>query len=123
MCAEYIHNVQDALKQPHDWRRVGREVRILKRLKNHPAIIHLYDVIPLSTKVYLVQELAKGGSLLDFVRTRKRLSEDRSIRYFLQLVAGLQFCHKNEVQRHLSSMVSAPIPTCMFRSILQTLYS
>jgi 5'-AMP-activated protein kinase, catalytic alpha subunit len=89
--------VQAAAKSPHDWKRVGREIRILKRLKNHPAIIHVYDIITLPSEVYVVQELAQGGSLLDFVRSRKRLTEETSLRFFLQVVAGLQFCHQNEV--------------------------
>lgn len=102
--------VQAALKQPHDWRRVGREVRILKRLKNSPAIIHLYEVLSLPTKIYLIQELAEGGSLLDYVRQRKRLTEDEALRIFLQIVAGLQHCHAHEVRGHISrSTVDLPL--------------
>lgn len=85
------------MKTPYDWRRVGREIRILRRLKNHPAIIHMYDVITLPSSVYVIQELAHGGSLLDFVRSRKRIPEETALRFFLQIVAGLQFCHDNEV--------------------------
>lgn len=89
--------VQKALKDKHDWRRVGREIRILKRLKNHPAIIHMYDVISMPSEVFVIQELAQGGSLLDYIRDRKRVSENLAIRFFLQVVAGLQYCHDREV--------------------------
>jgi Protein kinase domain len=90
--------VQTAVKSPHDWKRAAREIRILKRLKNHPAIIHLYDVISLPEEIHLVQELAQGGSLLDYVRERKTISEEAALRFFLQVVAGLEFCHSREVR-------------------------
>jgi hypothetical protein len=70
----------------------------LKRLKNHPAIIHVYDVVSLPSEVYVMQELAQGGSLLDYIRDRKRVSEQLAIRFFLQVVAGLQYCHDREVR-------------------------
>ena len=90
--------VQRAVKTPFDWKRVGREIRILKRLQNHPAIIHMLDVVSRAGEVYVVQELAQGGSLLDFVRSRKRIPEDTALRFFLQIVAGLQFCHDKDVR-------------------------
>lgn len=94
--------MQNALKDGHDWRRVGREIRILKRLKNHPAVIHVYDVISVRSEVYVIQELAQGGSLLDYIRDRKRISEELAMRLFLQIVAGLQYCHQNEVSDSIS---------------------
>lgn len=91
--------LQAKLKQPQDWLRIGREIRILRRLKNHPAIIHMYDVVSRPATVYVIQEHAAGGSLLDFVRARRRLSEATALRFFLQIVAGLQYCHAREVRR------------------------
>ena len=49
------------------------------------------------SEVFVIQELAQGGSLLDFIRDRKRVSENLAIRFFLQVVAGLQYCHDREV--------------------------
>jgi serine/threonine protein kinase len=92
---------QGALRQPQDWRRIGREVRILRRLKNHPAVIHLYDVVSRPAHVYVVQEYARGGSLLDFVRARRKIKESAALRFFLQIVAGLQYCHGREVRREM----------------------
>lgn len=96
--------MQKALKDKHDWRRVGREIRILKRLKNHPAIIHMYDVVSMPSEVFVIQELAQGGSLLDYIRDRKRVSENLAIRFFMQVVAGLQYCHDREVPSPLSKL-------------------
>lgn len=104
--------MQRALKDKHDWRRVGREIRILKRLKNHPAIIHVYDVVSLPSEVYVIQELAQGGSLLDYIRDRKRVSEQLAIRFFLQVVAGLQYCHDREVRFQPAEDESARMMPC-----------
>lgn len=98
--------MQRAVKTPYDWKRVGREIRILKRLQNHPAIIHMYDVISQAGEVYVVQELAQGGSLLDYVRGRKRIPEETALRFFLQIVAGLQFCHQNDVRAAVTRCVN-----------------
>ena len=101
------------MSSPHDWKRAAREIRILKRLKNHPAIIHLYDVVCVPEEVYLVQELAQGGSLLDYVRSRKTIPEEQALHFFLQIVAGLQFCHSKQVcclALLLFSVSSCPLP-------------
>ena len=103
--------MQAAVKHGYDWKRVGREIRILKRLKNHPAIIHVYDVITLPSEVYVIQELAQGGSLLDFVRSRKRINEGNALSFFSQVVAGLQFCHANQVRRRARSCVRSVAST------------
>lgn len=77
--------------------RIQREIRVLKRL-NHPAIIRLFEVLEAGSKLFLVMEYAPSGSLLDYVRSRKRLSEGESAYFLQQIVAGLQYCHDNEVR-------------------------
>lgn len=62
----------------------------------------MYDVISMPSEVYVIQELAQGGSLLDYIRDRKRVSENLAIRFFLQVVAGLQYCHDREVSSQVS---------------------
>ena len=57
----------------------------------------------------MVMEYAPSGSLLDYVRARKRLSEQESCFFLQQIVAGLQFCHANEV----STMGLAQDMVCM----------
>eukprot|EP00982_Pelagococcus_subviridis_P007362 30587-Pelagococcus_subviridis.AAC.2 len=47
--------------------------------------------------MFVVMEYADGGSLLDHVRARKRLSERESARMFRQMCAGLMYCHANGV--------------------------
>ena len=42
-------------------------------------------------------ELAQGGSLLDYVRQRKRLAEPEACFFLQQIVLGLMHCHDMEV--------------------------
>lgn len=44
-----------------------------------------------------VMELAQGGSLLDYVRQRKRLAESEACFFLQQIVHGLMHCHDMEV--------------------------
>lgn len=43
-------------------------------------------------------ELAQGGSLLDYVRQRKRLAESEACFFLQQIVHGLMHCHDMEVR-------------------------
>lgn len=65
-------------------------------------------MVPAGDKLYLVMEYAPSGSLLDYVRARKRLSEAESCFFLQQIVAGLQFCHANEVRVGYANSHSLP---------------
>ncbi len=47
--------------------------------------------------LYLVMEHAPNGSLLDYVRARKRLAESDAAFILQQVMAGLEYCHRREV--------------------------
>lgn len=74
-----------------------REIRVLKRL-NHPCVIRLFEVLEAGSKLLLVMEYAPGGSLLDYVRSRKRLGEAEAAYFLQQILTGLQYCHDSEVR-------------------------
>lgn len=84
------------LVEPNDRRRVGREIRVLKRLA-HEYIIRLFDVVDAPARIYVVMENADGGSLLDYVRSAKRLPEAEASRFFFQMCQALDYCHANLV--------------------------
>jgi 5'-AMP-activated protein kinase catalytic alpha subunit len=85
-----------ALTDANDRRRVGREVRVLKRLACG-AVIRLFDVVTAPAHIFVVMEYADGGSLLDHVRAAGRLAEPAACRIFQQLLAGVAFCHAHGV--------------------------
>ena len=64
-----------------DHERVGREIKILKRIK-HPNIIQLYEIIETSSKIYMIMEYAEGGELFNHIVQVKRLSEPKANRLF-----------------------------------------
>jgi len=85
-----------ALTDANDRRRVGREVRVLRRLACG-AVIRLFDVVAAPAHIFVVMEYAAGGSLLDHVRGAGRLGEAAAARVFAQLLAGVAFCHSRGV--------------------------
>ena len=84
------------LSDPADRRRVGREIRVLKRLAS-PRVVQLLEVVDAPSRMFMVMEHATGGSLLDFVRQRKRLDEPTARRFICQAAAGIEYCHAHGV--------------------------
>lgn len=92
------------LSDPNETKRIQREIKVLKRL-NHECVIKLFEVIDAPNKMHIVMEYAPAGSLLDYVRARKRLGEPQACQFFQQIVAGLAYCHANEVRSSLGCSV------------------
>lgn len=84
------------LSDPNEQKRVYREIKVLKRLR-HECVIKIFEVIDTPLSTFLVMEYAPNGSLLDYVRARKRLHETEACYFFQQVVAGLSYCHGREV--------------------------
>ena len=61
------------------------------------AVIRMFDVIDTASKVYIIMEYAPCGSLLDYVRGRKRVGEPEARKFLAQTLAGLRFCHANNI--------------------------
>ncbi|KAI3423913.1 hypothetical protein D9Q98_009747 [Chlorella vulgaris] len=85
------------LKDPKDRDRVDRECRVMRNLSNHTTVARLYEYVETQDHVYLMMEEAARGSLLDYVRERKRLPEEEAVQIFQQLLHSLQFCHRKDV--------------------------
>eukprot|EP01006_Ploeotia_vitrea_P035300 TRINITY_DN65856_c1_g1_i1.p1 TRINITY_DN65856_c1_g1~~TRINITY_DN65856_c1_g1_i1.p1 ORF type:complete len:535 (+),score=82.87 TRINITY_DN65856_c1_g1_i1:61-1665(+) len=77
--------------------QLEREIGIMKTLQ-HENVLNLKEVIYSPQFVYLVLELVEGGELFDSAPTNKRqFPEDKSRKYFQQLILGLYYCHKRGV--------------------------
>ncbi|GAM21564.1 hypothetical protein SAMD00019534_047390 [Acytostelium subglobosum LB1] len=79
-------------------REVDREISILKMLR-HDHIIQLYDSVydDEQNRVCLVLELVTGGELFDYIVARGRLSEREARKFFRQILAGLIYCHSQNI--------------------------
>ncbi|CAN8065021.1 unnamed protein product [Agarophyton chilense] len=84
---------------------VLREVRIQKKLKRHPNLIELIDVIrpKNSSKTYIVLELANGCTLAELAeRNGGTLPHTQVANYAYQVLRGLHYMHgKNVVHRDI----------------------
>lgn len=45
----------------------------------------------------LVMEFASGGELFEYVNDKKRLDEVEANRFFHQIIAGVEYCHRAKV--------------------------
>ncbi|KXS21789.1 Pkinase-domain-containing protein, partial [Gonapodya prolifera JEL478] len=77
------------------------EVQLLMRL-DHPNIIKLFQVMENEDECYVVMEYAPGGELIDYIASRKHLSEKEARRFFRQIISAMDHCHSaNVVHRDL----------------------
>uniref|UniRef100_A0A7R9YZB3 non-specific serine/threonine protein kinase n=1 Tax=Chlamydomonas euryale TaxID=1486919 RepID=A0A7R9YZB3_9CHLO len=84
------------LTDPNEAKRMQREIRVMKHLC-HECVVRLFEVVETEKILYLVMEHAPNGSLLDFVRARKRMREGDAAHALQQIVSGLDYCHQHEV--------------------------
>lgn len=77
---------------------VNREIKILQKF-DHPNIVKLHEVIDTSRQLFLIMELVRGKSLLDYVRSKsgRKLEEPDCARLFKQIVEGINYCHTRNV--------------------------
>lgn len=90
--------IVDRKKAPDDFlkRFLPRELSIIQLLE-HPNIIHVYEVLDIGDKVYVVMDIAAGGDLLDYIKTRGFVKEHLSKKVFMQIVQAVKHCHENGV--------------------------
>ncbi|KAJ0264764.1 CBL-interacting serine/threonine-protein kinase 4 [Hirschfeldia incana] len=77
--------------------RIIREIDAMRRLRDHPNILKIHEVMATKSKIYLVMELAVGGELFSKLLRRGRLPESAARRYFQQLASALRFSHLHGV--------------------------
>jgi 5'-AMP-activated protein kinase catalytic alpha subunit len=70
-----------------------KEVKILKKMR-HKNIVQLLDTFETSKHIIFVMELCSGGDLLNYVRKRRKLTEDYAKAIFKQILDALHYCHK-----------------------------
>ena len=64
---------------------------------NHPNIIRLYEVLDTSSDIFVVMEYAERGELFDLIAQRGKLPEPEARNFFMQILAGIEYCHNNLV--------------------------
>ena len=75
-------------------RKIKREIALMRFL-DHPHLIKLEEVCESPRHLYIVLEYASGGELFDFLVSRRSLSTERALRFFRQIVYGLDYLHSH----------------------------
>ncbi|CAD5121618.1 unnamed protein product [Dimorphilus gyrociliatus] len=85
-------------KAPKDFLKkfLPRELNIITNI-NHPNIIKCYDVFDYGYKKFIVMEMAGHGDLLEYVKLKGALDEDKSRHMFKQLTNAVEYLHSLDV--------------------------
>ncbi|KAK6181921.1 hypothetical protein SNE40_009698 [Patella caerulea] len=85
-------------RAPKDFREkfLPRELKILASIKNVNCI-QMYEIIELNNKIFIVMEHAGHGDLLEYIKLRGAIPEDRSKILFRQIVEGVDYLHKHHM--------------------------
>ncbi|XP_046851933.1 testis-specific serine/threonine-protein kinase 3-like [Xenia sp. Carnegie-2017] len=73
-----------------------REIQVMKRLR-HPNCVCLYEAIETSSRIYLVMDMADNGDLLEHIRSKGALSEEKARGYFRQLIDATAYMHDRDI--------------------------
>src|SRR6185436_3720412 len=80
----------------HAHERLRREARAVARL-NHPAIVHVYDLVEREDGDWVVMELVTGRSLRQLLDEEGPLSPLRAILLGWEIAEGLAEAHANNI--------------------------
>ena len=72
--------------------RFTKELQIIKIIK-HPNIIKLLEIIETNSKIYLINEYLPKN-LLSYIESNKKLSEEKALFFFKQLISALNYLHE-----------------------------
>ena len=85
-------------RAPEDYltKFLPREIQVMKRL-HHPNCVCLYEAIETSSRIYLVMDMADNGDLLEYIRSKGALSEDKARDFFRQLIDATAYMHERDI--------------------------
>lgn len=70
------------------------EVEVLRRVRGHDNIIHLFQVLNCESETYLVTEICEGGELLDRLISRGPYDEEGASALVRNMVSAIDHIHK-----------------------------
>ncbi|KAL3874242.1 hypothetical protein ACJMK2_037285 [Sinanodonta woodiana] len=85
-------------KAPKDFREkfLPRELKCLAMI-DHPNIVKMFEIMEFHHKVYIVMEHAGHGDLLEYIKLRGPIPDEKSKILFRQLVKAIDYLHKNNI--------------------------
>lgn len=84
------------LKERDLYKRFELEIRI-SQLMRHPGVAAITDVLKDENNFYIFMEYYPNGNLLDYIVSKKRLTDDEAKGLIYQIFDGLEYIHKQNV--------------------------
>ncbi|EAX91875.1 CAMK family protein kinase [Trichomonas vaginalis G3] len=78
--------------KPDIQRKIRREIALMRFL-DHPHLLKLEEVCESPRHLYIVMEYAPNGELFDFLVSRRSISPERALKFFHQIIYGLEYLH------------------------------
>ena len=75
---------------------IKNEIKYWKILSKYKNIIHLYDYEISEKTVYIIMELCKEGTLLDYINKKKFINEEEALTILYQIILGVYAMHCQE---------------------------
>jgi len=82
-------------KTPEDYQLVKNELSILQIVK-HKNIIRLYEILETTRYIFIIMEYCEDD-IMNYILSRKCLSEKESLKYFQQLINALYYLHSQNI--------------------------
>ncbi|KAK3093684.1 hypothetical protein FSP39_018880 [Pinctada imbricata] len=88
----------DRKRTPKDFREkfLPRELKLHTNL-DHPNVIKLFEIFEFHNRVYLIMEHAGHGDLLEYIKLRGALPDERAKTMFKQIVNAVEYLHQNSI--------------------------
>ncbi|MEV6048541.1 serine/threonine-protein kinase [Streptomyces xanthochromogenes] len=77
--------------------RAAREARHAARLRDHPHIVTVYDVVEVDAATWIIMRLVEGHSLAEQLRMNGSLTETRTRAIAQALLDALRFVHEADI--------------------------
>lgn len=91
-----IFNKEYFKKTPEFYKKIQRETALM-RLLDHPNLLKLVEICESPRHLYIVTEYAGHGELFDFLVARNKLPVDLAMKFFRQIIYGLDFLHHHMI--------------------------
>ncbi|EAY03778.1 CAMK family protein kinase [Trichomonas vaginalis G3] len=80
--------------KPEMSKKIHREIALMSFL-DHPHLLKLVEFFESPRHLYIVMEYAPNGELFDYLITRRTCAPDRALRFFRQIIYGLEYLHSH----------------------------
>jgi len=85
-------------KAPKDFllKFLPREIELMQVI-HHPNIVQLHEVMQLNGKVYIAMEMAGHGDLLEYIKLRGAIPEEKAKCMFQQMLNAVEYLHNIDI--------------------------